>query len=446
MPGRRASGAYHAASLLSATVLSRLIAFLSIPILVGALSTTQYGTLGLIQSAIPLAVPILTLGIAQIVVIAYNIRDSSAGRGTPLQTVFTFAFLVAVVVVPVVAWCVRTAYPGLDVGLLLAASAVGSLSIIRVLLDGLGQAGRRVEQVAVSRIAREAGLLLTLMLVVALFELDLRAALVCYALAELYSVLVLLRPVSFVISLIALRSLRRIRDLLAVSVPLVPHALSIATITYVDRWFIGWKLGMHDVAVYTLAGQLAGVLASVYSALNEAVVVRYQAAMGDGGIESLRETHWRLVWWYPIVAISGAALIMAAGWLYLRLMAPADYYAGVAPMGLILFGLVLHSMYLPFANVLFAMRRTYVPAIGSTAAAVLNVAANALLVPRIGILGAAVATVLAYGCLLAVVVTQAWRLAGVNMRLSDLRSTSADGQALALELARRFVRYTRPRP
>lgn len=438
MGGRRASGAYHAASLLTATVVSRIIAFLSVPVLVGNLSTDQYGTLGLVQSIIPLAAPIVTLGVAELVVIAYNAHDLNPERGTLLQTVFTYTLASSVVVVPLIAIGVLHYYPGLDHVLVAAAAAVVTLTIIRVLLDGLGQAERRVEQVAISRVAREAGLLLSLVGVMLLSGLSLRVVLVCYALAEMYAVVVLIRSRAVLRSLIALSSLRRIREVLTLSMPLVPHALSVAAVAYSDRWLIGWKLGLHEVAVYTLACQLAGVLGSVYSALNESASVRYHSAMGGGGVEALREAHRRLVWWYPLVAIGAAMPIMAGGWIYLRFLAPPSYYAGVVPMGLILCALILHSMYLPFANVLFALRRTHIPAIASTAAAVLNVAANAVLIPVMGISGAAVATLLSYAVLLLIVVGQARRFASVGMRLADLRTTIVDARTRLRMLVRRL--------
>jgi O-antigen/teichoic acid export membrane protein len=179
------------------------------------------------------------------------------------------------------------------------------------------------------------------------------------------------------------------------ALPLVPTALSTFVLSTSDRLIIEAHLGSEAVARYQVAYNVASMPMLLLTILNSVWMPRFFGIADEGErrqvLASSRDALYRLL--VPIVIgfACGAPLV-------LRVWAPASYH----PEQLHLVVCVVLVTAIPYAGQLAVARtlmsggRTGVTAVGTAAAAVVNVILNLMLVPRYGLTGSAFATLAAY--------------------------------------------------
>lgn len=191
------------------------------------------------------------------------------------------------------------------------------------------------------------------------------------------------------------------RSSLSYGLPLIPHSLSAWVLNVSDRLLIGLLIGFPAIEAqaaigrYTLGYQIAYVISLLAMAAQYALSPYLFRVAGTSAGPRL---HREIVTVGMAVLLALAAVEVASAPEIIAILAPGDEYREsvdvlrVVPVGACLFG--LYALVVP---ILLHVKRTGVLALVTTASAVVNVAANVALVPRIGIIGAAVATVLSYG-------------------------------------------------
>ena len=178
--------------------------------------------------------------------------------------------------------------------------------------------------------------------------------------------------------------------------PLALSAIALPVIHVGDRYLIKAFLGPADVGVYDVAARLSGLLNMlvVQSFQQAFAVIGMKALAGDGAVPFYRRT-FRL---YTVLT-GWASLALALGAYDATILLSGDgAYTGAATLVLPLaLGFAVYGLYIVFANALYAAGDTRTVAATLVAAVVANVALNVLLIPRLGGLGAAIATLASYG-------------------------------------------------
>jgi O-antigen/teichoic acid export membrane protein len=202
---------------------------------------------------------------------------------------------------------------------------------------------------------------------------------------------------------VALTRLRRLRvgDLplargaLVFGLPLVPAMLGSFVLGAADRFLIQEQLGETAVAQYSVAYNIAALPMLVLSVVNSVWLPRFFAvgagADGDAVTTASRDALYRLL--APVmVGLSVAAPIV------LRIWAPASYRPDELLMvtAVVVVSAVPYTAGLSATRVLLASSRTRTVALAAVVASVVNVVLNLWWIPVWGILGAALATYLAY--------------------------------------------------
>jgi O-antigen/teichoic acid export membrane protein len=194
------------------------------------------------------------------------------------------------------------------------------------------------------------------------------------------------------------------RASLSYGLPLIPHSLSAWVLNVSDRLLIGLLVGLPAIGAqaaigrYTLGYQLAYMISLLAIAAQYALSPYLFRVAGTPAGPRL---HREVVTVGMAVFLVLAAAEVASAPEIIGILAPGDEYREsvnvlrIVPVGASLFG--LYALVVP---ILLYAKRTGVLALMTTASAVVNVAANIVLIPRIGIVGAAVATVASYGAYL----------------------------------------------
>jgi len=201
------------------------------------------------------------------------------------------------------------------------------------------------------------------------------------------------------------------RPALAFGIPLTPHAVSAWVLGFADRWMIGLLIGLPTAAAlsqlgaYSLGYQLGYVITVVVSS--------FQAAWAPWffGIGERREapavfSHMTTLAMAGIFALGVGASTLAPQ--VIAVIARPQYAAAAGVLPVVAMASVLYGLYTMLSTVVFYAKATRRLALITVSAAALNIFLNIVLIPRIGILGAAWATFAAY----AFFALATWRYAG----------------------------------
>jgi O-antigen/teichoic acid export membrane protein len=157
-----------------------------------------------------------------------------------------------------------------------------------------------------------------------------------------------------------------------------------------DVWMLGAALSDAQVGIYALAAALSegAIQLSVVIQNNvNPIVARHLAANQPGEIEALARRLRR--WFVPTMAVLcalGAVLYpLVIPWLIGK---PA-FAAGAAPFAIMMVGIVLASPYLPFLQTLLMGGRPGWHTVYVLGVVAVNLAANLVLIPLLGLVGAA---------------------------------------------------------
>ena len=189
------------------------------------------------------------------------------------------------------------------------------------------------------------------------------------------------------------------RRALDFGLPLLPHSLAGWLLSVSDRWLLGILLGvavadaLAAVGVYSLGYQLGYAVGLVAISFNAAwLPFLYRVGDGPGGPVILRESTTLAVAGFS--ALAAAIAILAPD--LIGVIAPPEWAPAADVTAVIAFASAANAAGLMFASGIYLARATRVMPLLTLIAAGLNIGCNFLLIPRIGIMGAALATLVAY--------------------------------------------------
>lgn len=235
-----------------------------------------------------------------------------------------------------------------------------------------------------------------------------------------------------------------LRSALGFGLPLVPHALSAWVLNLSDRFLIGLLIGLSAleaqtaIGIYSFGYQLGQVVSLVALSFN-AAWVPYFYANGERpeGPAVLREMTTLATGALAVLAVGIAAIAPEATSLLAseRWGSAADEAASVVP--LVALASLAYGVYFMVVSAVFLVRRTRWLPLLTLGAGVANVVANLLLIPRYGILGAAIATLVGYGVL--TVATALYARRGYPLQLDGARLALLFAGAVAAMAAARAL-------
>ena len=190
-----------------------------------------------------------------------------------------------------------------------------------------------------------------------------------------------------------------LRRMLAFGLPLVPAALALWALALIDRLMLSSLADLDDVGQYAVANRVASVIqlgaTGFLLALGPYLLATYAES------RELEKTLRGRTLTYLAFTLGFAGLVVTLlSHEAVAVLAP-DYGDASRAVGPVAFGWVAFGLAsLLMAGITLARRTTYF-AVLAGAAALLNIGLNLVLIPLWGMLGAALATAIAYGALAA---------------------------------------------
>ncbi len=415
-------------------LVSRILATILLPLYTHYLPPGAFGQVEIVTAATAVLAIVLQLGIASAFFRFYFDAKEHAAKLTVIRTSFWFTM--------------GTATLGLVIGLAFAPQ------ISHVI--GLGHAPWLVRAGAVGLWAQTNYQQLT-----ALFRVEERST--AYAIASIANVLITVAAmVVFVavfhwgaiglvvgnfigtlvvyLALVAYRTeqlgLEFDRDLFrrmqTFGMPLVPSALALWVINFVDREFVSWYKGNAEVGVYSAAIKIASVITFVMIAFRTAWPAFAYSIEDDR--EAKRTYAFVLTYLLAFASWVALALGALAPWWTNLLTAPG-YHRAEKGIALLAFAGAIYAGYTVLAIGSGRARRTQLNWVVTGVGAAVNVALNFWLIPKYGMVGASISTLAAYVVLFAGMTLYAQHVYPVNYQWR--RVVTAVSVAVALNVAAR---------
>lgn len=190
-------------------------------------------------------------------------------------------------------------------------------------------------------------------------------------------------------------NLRYVAQALVFSAPLIPHFLAHWVLSASDRLILERFVSIEDVGRYTVGYVIGWSLSIVKMAITNAMIplygaLRTHAAAGPSKVAELT------TYYVVVIAYTGMAITLF-GREIVDLLASEDYAGAAQVVPWVVLGAFALALYNPSVQVLnIVLGRSRVIAVSTVLAALTNIALNLLVIPYLGIVGAAMTTAASY--------------------------------------------------
>ncbi len=191
------------------------------------------------------------------------------------------------------------------------------------------------------------------------------------------------------------RHFERVWAAILFSAPMIPHFMAHWVLSTGDRVILEWFVPLAEIGIYNMGYIMGWSIVLIKVAIMNAMLPIYGHL--DTEEREGRASLARLVTYYATaLAVIGMAVVLFAPDV-LNIVAPADYAGAVYIVPWATLGGFFLGLYTPSVQILSVTAgRTVVIGISTVLAAIANIALNILVIPVLGILGAAVTTAVTY--------------------------------------------------
>ena len=221
-------------------------------------------------------------------------------------------------------------------------------------------------------------------------------------------------------------SLSVLRDALGFGLPRVPHSVAHQVIGFADRYFLNAFGTLRDVGLYSIGASFGLALKFFLGAFESAWTPFFLGLMREPDARRVYSTVSTYVITVLVLLVS---LVCSAAPAVVRLFTKPQFYAAAAVTPWIALGVMFQGLYLVGSIGLIITKQTKIYPISTGAAAAVSVAANLLLIPPYGMLGAAWANTIAYATLAVVTVGFSWHVYPIRYEWGRLVRVGVAGAA-----------------
>jgi len=176
------------------------------------------------------------------------------------------------------------------------------------------------------------------------------------------------------------------------SIPLVFHGLSATVLATSDRTMITALRSASETGVYSIVYNLSMIAMVATKSLESVWIPWFNDKMEKGEKELINKTAKQYIEIALIIMLS----ILMIGPELLKLLAPEEYWGGTSLIAPILFASFLIFLYSISVDLEYYFKSTKIIAINTVIAAIVNILLNFIFIPKYGMYAAAYTTVIAY--------------------------------------------------
>jgi O-antigen/teichoic acid export membrane protein/glycosyltransferase involved in cell wall biosynthesis len=377
-------------------LVSRILAVLLLPLYTSYLSTADYGKIETLVAASSVLVIVLRLGISSAFFRFYFDATDDEGRIRVVRTSFWFTMVSAtaglIVMLLLADQISHVLRLGSEAGLVRAA-AVGTWAQMNY--EQLTSLFRAEERAVGFVTASLTNILITVgatVLLVVTFHEGPLGVLVGNFIGTLCVYLVLVGYRRYQLGLVFDRKLFRAMN--RFGMPLVPAALALWAVNFIDRLLIALFKGQGEVGVYSVAVRVSSAIVFLMIAFRTAWPAFAYSIQDDR--EARRTYSYVLTYVVLATCWTSLAFGLLSPWIVHVLARNPSFHRASSAVALLSFGGAAYTAYTVMAIGSGRARKTQWNWLIAGIAAVVNVVLNVILIPPYGMIGAAIATAAAY--------------------------------------------------
>jgi O-antigen/teichoic acid export membrane protein len=178
------------------------------------------------------------------------------------------------------------------------------------------------------------------------------------------------------------------------SIPLIPSTFLVSVVAWGDRYVIAHLLDVRQVGIYSVSYSVASVTAFLLGPLGFVVFPAASRLWGEDKVGDVGSLFGQALRGMLLVSIPAAFGLVTLSPLLIRMLATEEYVVGRSLMGLLVASYAVLGVYQLWVYVIHLGERTRHLVVLFLTVAVANIVLNLILVPVMGIQGAAVATLI----------------------------------------------------
>jgi len=182
------------------------------------------------------------------------------------------------------------------------------------------------------------------------------------------------------------------KEILLFSIPLLSIAVFQSILAWTDTLQIGMLRSLAEVGLYNAAHPIADFINISMGALLIIYVPITTGLYAKGAFSEIRRHYYILTKWVNLTSLPLFLTIFLFPQFYLNFLFGSDYVLASKALQVLAVGWIISNFLGPNGVTLVAIGQTRFLMWASMAAAVMNIILNALLIPPMGIVGAAIAT------------------------------------------------------
>lgn len=419
----------HSSHYLAGLLCSIALGFVSFPVFTRLFSVSEYGLIDLVQKTVLMATALAKMGLQNAALRFYDAPAFSSDRkaaeeyystmgfGTALTAAAaTLAFAIVVALLPN-----GVVPPPLKLLLFLASPLIflrGMESILWAFL----RIQERTKAYNICSVALRAGTLAAIFMVLFWIERSIRGFFAGMLVAEALVVAVLL-ALLFKTGLLHVTrfDVTFFRSAFAFGLPLIVYELASIVLDSGDRFLVRYFLGSTPLGYYSVAYNITGYIQDLILApLNLALLPIYMNLWRNDGPERTTVFLNKGLDLFLMFAAGVFSIIAVTSRDVLIVLASPKYRPAASLIPVLACGLLMYATHVFLCAGLLIHRKTLIMARSVFCAAVLNVALNCVLLPRIGLQGAAIATLVSYAFCLFLMSRESFRMLRLNIGVAAL--------------------------
>jgi len=187
-----------------------------------------------------------------------------------------------------------------------------------------------------------------------------------------------------------------LREYLQFSLPLTPNTLVRWVTESSDRYLVTYFLGLNSVGIYSAACSFGSLIQLFVSPLQLILLPELSKLYDENNIDEVIIYMSHSLRYFLLITLPAVFGLSALAKPLLSIFTTQDFLSGWLVIPIITLSGLLAGIVQIFVNTLLIVKKTEIPTYINFAAAILNVLINLFLIPLIGIVGAAISTLIAY--------------------------------------------------
>lgn len=206
----------------------------------------------------------------------------------------------------------------------------------------------------------------------------------------------------------------RTRSLLSFSIPIVATTGIKSIFTDTDIYLIGILSGVQQVGLYKSGYVLAKFLGFTLIAFNFLFLPRITRYLEKDRLRKVNQLYSRTATWLVLLTFPPFLLLLVFTETVLQFTFGTAYIQATAPLLVLALAYFIHSVMGPNGTLLMSTGNVRFLFAATAFASITNILLNIELIPKFGILGAAISTFVSYLSLNLLLLVFIWRVIGIN--------------------------------